>query len=511
MSEKLLCSEALPPPCGMVVFGASGDLTMRKIVPSLFHLFQRGLLSDQFFLLGVARSDLTDDAFRSRIDDKLGRTLTTDQRSQLTEFLQRCFYVSGNYTNSDAYQKIARVLQELEQTYHTGHNRIFYLSTPPQVYHAIAHSLSMQGLTREPPDEAGWKRIIFEKPFCWDLSSALDLDRALKKNLSEHQIYRIDHYLGKDTVQNILLFRFSNAIFEPIWSRQHIDHVQIMAAEELGVEHRAGYYEQSGLLRDMFQNHMLQVMALAAMEVPATFDADRIRDEKVKLLRSVRPFSEEDIARNIVRAQYAEGALHGTPVPAYRAEERVAPDSETETFVAAQFFIDNWRWKGVPFYLRSGKRLARKLTEIAIAFKPVPHSIFASLAPGDLATNTLVFTIQPHESISLRIQAKQPGSKLCMHPFQMIFQYKEAFGVEFPEAYERLLLDCMAGDPTLFIRSDGMEIAWSLITPVLDAWKAHPEASPLRFYHAGSWGPDAADEFLRRDGRQWRNVCNTQE
>ncbi|EKD28913.1 MAG: hypothetical protein ACD_79C00165G0002, partial [uncultured bacterium] len=356
-------------------------------------------------------------------------------------------------------------------------------------------------LLNEDNNSGNFAKLVFEKPFCSDLKSALKLDEELKKYLSEKQIYRIDHYLGKDTVQNILLFRFANSIFEPIWNRRYIDHVQITVAETLGVEHRAGYFEHSGLLRDMFQNHMLQMMSLVAMEPSHSFDADRIRDEKVKLLRSIRQFTKKTLKTDLIRAQYLKGKIDGKEVQGYRNEKEVNKNSQTETFIASKLFVDNWRWEGVPFYLRSGKRLERKISQIIIMFKPVPHSIFPMLSPSDLAPNFLIFSIQPDEGISLNIQAKKPGPKLCMSPLFMDFKYSNVFGSSPPEAYERLLLDCMLGDQSLFIRSDSMEIAWSLLDPILEYWN-ECETVPEN-YAAGSWGPQSSFDLIEKDDRNW--------
>jgi glucose-6-phosphate 1-dehydrogenase len=486
------CIEEIPREAGFVIFGASGDLTSRKLVPALFSLYRKNRLPQGFFLIGCARKAFAEDSYRAWLAEALR---PQDPPAEvLAGFLGRCFYLGGDYRDPALYARLASLLAELDRRFLREANHVFYLATPPDLYQPVVERLAAADLAR---DRAGASvRAVFEKPFGRDLASALELDRRLRAVLAEHQIYRIDHYLGKETVQNFLLFRFANAIFEPIWNRRYIDNVQITVAEALGVEHRAGYFERAGLLRDMFQNHMLQMLALVAMEPPPSFDADRVRDEKTKLLRSVRPFHPASVDRCFVRGQY-EG---------YKQEPGVAPDSTVETFVAARLAIDNWRWEGVPFYLRAGKRLARKASEIVITFKNVPHSMFHPLTPADLLPNTLTFHVQPEEGICLRFQAKRPGPRLCMDSTEMKFFYRDLVEGALPDAYERLLLDCLLADPTLFIRHDAVEISWSLLMPVLERWAdggASDCASALHPYPAGSWGPAAADALPAAERRSW--------
>jgi glucose-6-phosphate 1-dehydrogenase len=504
---ETLCIETRPGPGAIVIFGASGDLTMRKLLPSLFQLAQAGLLPDNFFILGFARSPLGGtEGFRQQARAAIQAAEKADAQV-VDAFCQRCYYLPGDYSDPALYRQLNRELQRLETVHGTGGNAIFYLSIPPTLYSPVVEQLAAAGLLQEASTgESYWRRVIVEKPFGHDLASAQALDAELSQHLKESQLYRIDHYLGKETVQNVLMLRFANAIFEPLWSRHYVDHVQITAAESIGIGHRAGYYEHTGLLRDMFQNHMLQLLALVAMEPPASFAADHVRDEKVKLLSCVRPFTSQDVSEHVVRGQYAGGNSDGSEVPAYRKEEGVNPKSLTETFVAARFFIDNWRWQGVPFYLRSGKRLARKRTEIAITFKSVPHSIFEPLTPEHLTPNTLVLNVQPDEGIGLTIQAKRPGPKLCMAGLTMSFNYREVFGGDPPEAYGRLLLDTMLGDQTLFIRNDNVELGWRLLMPIINAWESGKLqiGADLHPYPAGSWGPPQANELIAADGRKWR-------
>ena len=493
------CLEVAPVPNTIAIFGASGDLACRKLIPALFQLFKRGLLHEQSRIVGCARSPLNDESYHALI----ARWIRAE-RGELEEFLRRVHYVAGEYDDPEFYRKIGSVLDQAERE--AGgepgtFGRIFYLAMPSSLYSAIVSRLGESGLTREDPSGIPWRHVILEKPFGRDLDSARQLDLELHRTLQERQIYRIDHYLGKETVQNILMFRFANLIFEPVWNRDYIDSVQITVAETVGVEHRAKYFENAGLLRDMFQNHMFEMLSLVAMEMPASFEAGSVRDEKAKLLRSIRPFDPRDPDTQIVRAQYGEG----NGMSAYRAEPGVNPASQTETYVAAKMMIDNWRWKGVPFYLRSGKRLAAKRSEIVITFKHIPHSIFLPVHAEDLARNRLTLTVQPQEGLSLEILAKKPGPKLCMGDLAMDFKYASILepGESMPEAYERLLLDCMLGDQTLFIRSDTVELAWGLLTPVLDLWREQPERCPLAFYPAGSAGPKEADRLIQRDDRFW--------
>ncbi|MBI5787227.1 MAG: glucose-6-phosphate dehydrogenase [Candidatus Schekmanbacteria bacterium] len=498
------CVETRPAPCSLIIFGVSGDLSNRMLIPALFNLFHKALLPDSFFILGCGRSQLSDDSFRQKVRESCQKnSLPNSKLPQLEEFLKICFYNRLDYATPGDYQALQERLKQMDQQYPGVCDRIFYLATPPGLYPKIVTQLGQSGLTKEAQDRPSSSRVVVEKPFGHDLQSAVELNNELLRYLHEHQIFRIDHYLGKETVQNILMLRFANAIFEPLWNRRYIDHIQITAAETLGVEHRAGYFEQAGLLRDMFLNHLLELLAVVAMEPPISFDANRIRDEKAKLLRSLRPFSAKEIGKNIVRGQYRAGQINKVDYIGYREETGVARDSLVETFIAAKLYIDNWRWQGVPFYLRSGKRLARQTTEIAIVFRPVPHSIFAPLSPGDLAPNVLFLNIQPKEGISLMIQAKKPGPKICLTPLALEFSYREIFGNEPPNAYERLLLDCMLGDHTLFWRRDGMETAWSLFTPVMEAWEKNPAQYQPALYPAGSWGTAEAENLIQADGRYW--------
>lgn len=499
------CLEVAPVPNTIAIFGASGDLACRKLIPALFQLFKRGLLHEQSRIVGCARSPLNDESYHALI----ARWIRAE-RGELEEFLRRVHYVAGEYDDPEFYSKIGNVLDQAEREAGGepgAFGRIFYLAMPSSLYSAIVSRLGESGLTREDPSGIPWRHVILEKPFGRDLDSARQLDLELHRTLQERQIYRIDHYLGKETVQNILIFRFANLIFEPVWNSRYIDNVQITVAETVGVERRAGYFDKSGLLRDMFQNHILEMLALVAMENPGSIDADSIRSEKLKLLRSIRPFDPKRLSTEIIRAQYSAGEINGERVPGYREEPGIPAESSTETFVAMRLLIDNWRWHGVPFYLRSGKRMKEKTSRIVINFKPIPHSIFSPVRAEDLTPNQLILNVQPEEGLRLTIQAKQPGPKLCMGALSMDFKYASILepGETMPDAYERLLLDCMLGDQTLFIRNDTIEHAWTLLTPVLDAWEKGSAPPPLYTYPAGSWGPREADCLTGIDNVFWKN------
>ena len=478
-----------PDPCMVVIAGASGDLTARKIVPALFNLFLNDALPDPFVVVGCARTKLSNQEFRDRMKNALkGAGILDDQKWQ--DFSELLYYQVIDYGELPSFKALAGSLRELDKKHGTRANRLFYFAIPPSLYKSTAQMLGKTGLSVENEKENGWARIVVEKPFGRDLETAIDLDRSLHEHFQEHQIFRIDHYLAKETVQNILMFRFSNAIFEPTWNRRYIDHVSITAAETLGVEHRAGYYEEAGVLRDMFQNHMMQLLALTAMEPPSLFEADRVRDEKVKVYRSLRPFPADNLKDSLVLGQYGAGTIDGKSVPAYRDEQGINVESLTPTFATMKVFIDNWRWQGVPFYLTSGKRLAKKLTEIVIQFKEVPHSMFRRILGEHITANRLIMDIYPDEKISLTFQTKNPGARVCLRSVTMDFDYHQSYTGPILDAYAKVLLDCMLGDHMLFWRQDGVELCWSFLTSILmECETCQDRSRTLLPYDSGSWGP----------------------
>ena len=540
MSEGIILEEApdiheqfqVTSPALMVIFGASGDLANRKLLPAIYRLSQQRLLPPNFVILGYARSPLSDDELRQRArTSMLANPEVEFQSADWDLFAPRLYYLSGEYDDAEGFQRLRDRMMMLEEQWSIGGNRLFYLSTPPSVYEPIVTCLGAAGLV-EPASRQSWTRVVIEKPFGSDLQSAHKLNDHVLSVFNEEQVYRIDHYLGKETVQNVLVFRFANGIFEPIWNRNYVDNVQITVAESIGVEGRGGYYEKSGALRDMMQNHLLQLVSLTAMEPPIAFDAKAVRDQKVNLLQAIRPMQPEEVPDYVVRAQYGVGTAATRPVPAYLAENGVASDSTTETYVAWRLEIDNWRWQGVPFYLRTGKALPRKASEISVTFRRAPHLLFDSTEGFDypsgqdetgvratnqglrlngdsLSRNVLTMRIQPDEGITLKTLAKRPGPSVNLTPVNLEFTYGHSFG-EPPDAYQRLLLDVVLGDSTLFTRRDEVELAWQRITQVLDGWRMQEEQSrngsiPFRLPHypAGTWGPKEADTLLEKEGQHW--------
>ena len=490
-------------PCTLIVFGATGDLTRRKLIPALYDLACVGCMSPHFDIVGVGRQDINDDEFRRRLEETASRS--KDARDFSAEgwqdFAKRITYFRADTGNPKPFPELAKHLAGM-QSKGASPNLLFYLATPASLFEEILTGLGSAGLNR---NEKGWTRVVIEKPFGHDLSSAKELNQTLVSVFPEESVYRIDHYLGKETVQNILVFRFGNLLFEPVWNRNYIDYVEITAAEMLGVEQRGGFYEETGALRDMVANHMLQLLSLTAMEPPLAFDASSVRSKKVEVLSAIRPMTPDEVAERTARGQYGPGQLDGKPAPGYREERGVAGESKTETFAAVQFFIDNWRWAGVPFFVRTGKRLSRNLTEIAVHFKRTPQQLFAQTNGGDMERNVVAFRIQPNEGIAVDFAAKRPGTEMRTANVQLNFRYREAFGTKTPVAYETLLLDAMRGDATLFTRRDEAEAEWRLITPIEEAWTT---LSPAKFpnYAAGSSGPEAADMLLARYGWRWRSL-----
>jgi glucose-6-phosphate 1-dehydrogenase len=505
MSCRMDAERKAVEPCSIVIFGASGDLTARKLIPALYHLFKEKQLPKAFRVIGFARREKTDESWRAELRtalDQFSRTKPVDD-AVWSEFAKNVVYCMGDITEAGAYAKLKRLLETLGGG-QLSKNLLFYLATMPSQFGQAAEQLHHASLLHRHGSGEGWQRLVVEKPFGHDLASAHALNNELTRFAHEQQVFRIDHYLGKETVQNILMFRFSNSVFERLWNRESVDHIQITVSEKMGVGSRGGYYEEAGALRDMMQNHLLQVLALVAMEPPVSLEAESIRDEKVKLLRSIRPLKPEDVAKQVVRGQYFAGVVDGNPQPGYRQETKVKPDSNVETYVAAKFFIDNWRWSGVPFYLRTGKTLPLGASEVRIQFRPTPHVLFAAACNGKLDPNALTLRLQPNEGISIRFNGKVPGTSLGVRPVRMHFSYDSEFGAYTPEAYERLLLEAIAGDATLFIRRDEVETAWQIVDAVRKGWGDKPLTN-REFYAAGTWGPIAAEELLAQNGHVWRD------
>ena len=492
-------------PCVVIIFGASGDLTKRKLVPALYRLSQERLLPAEFAIVGVARREVSHDEFRNNMRDAIAQFSEAKKVDDAVweSFSKGLYYLPSSFDDPDGYKRLSSLLEQVDKERNTAGNRVFYLSTSPDSFPVIIKQLGNAGLAK-PKSDNSFTRIIIEKPFGHDLASAKALNIEANAVFDEDQIYRIDHYLGKETVQNLLVFRFANSIFEPIWNRQHIESVQITNAEAIGVEGRGGYYEGTGVLRDMIQNHVFQVLSIVAMEPPINLSANAVRDEKIKVMEAVRPITREDVKNVAVRGQYGAGYVSGKAVPGYREESGVSPESPTETFAALKLQFDNWRWADVPFYIRSGKRMPRRITEIAIRFKRVPHRLFGAALTESLEENSLVIRIQPDEGITLKFDSKVPGQQTRIRSVNMDFRYGASFGVQLAEAYERLLLDCILGDSTLYARRDMTERGWEIVTPVLDEWASTEPDFPN--YEAGSWGPKASDELLSRDGNRWRRL-----
>ncbi len=496
-----LATERIPAPCSVVIFGASGDLTKRKLIPALYNLAVSRLMPPGASVVGFARRPKSDDEFRGEQKEsvaKFSRRKPLDE-AVWNDFASGLFYCQGNYDDAAGYEKLKALLDRIDRERGTRGNRLFYLSVPPSEFAPIVTQLRESGLIAEVKPGKPFTRLVIEKPFGTDLETGEALDRTILSAFDERQVFRIDHYLGKETVQNLLVFRFANSIFEPLWSREHIDQVQITVAEDIGVEGRGSFYEEAGALRDVVQNHLLQVLSLVAMEPPVAFDADSVRDEKTKVVRALRPL--RDIEKLTVRGQYSAGTHAGQPVPGYREESSVSPTSRTETYVAIKAHVDNWRWGGVPFYVRAGKRLNKRVTEVSLHFKQVPHALF--VGAGVVEPGVLSIRIQPDEGIALKFMSKVPGPVTTLRPVTMDFRYGTSFGDAGPEAYERLILESMLGDATLFARSDEVRAAWEWCTPLLRRW---PELGAPEQYPAGSWGPAGADELLHADGRNWRRL-----
>jgi glucose-6-phosphate 1-dehydrogenase len=495
-SDALECAVIRPEdPCTIVIFGATGDLTARKLMPALYNLFQGDDLPKPITIVGCGRTRLDDSEFRQAMRSAL-ESAGPLQETDWANFADLLHYQPVDYSERRSFDQLAQTLQRLDEQHATRGNRIFYIALPPSLYETVARQIGQSGLASEEQNRSGWSRIVVEKPFGTDLPTAMHLDRGLHEYFREHQIFRIDHYLAKETVQNILMFRFANSIFEPVWNRRYIDHVAITATETLGVEHRAAYYERAGVIRDMFQNHMMQLLALTAMEPPSRFEADFVQDEKVKVFRALRPFPVDNLENYLVLGQYARGTVDGQAVAGYREEPGVRPDSLTPTYASMKIFLDNWRWQGVPFYLTSGKRLGQKLTRIAIQFKQVPHSMFRRTLEQDISANRLILGIYPEERITLTFQTKSPGAPVCLRAVTMDFNYHQNYRGPVLDAYEKVLIDCMLGDHMLFWRQDGIEQCWAFLTPILTACETcSGRAEMLHFYDAGGPGPQTSQKL----------------
>ncbi|HEV2581749.1 MAG TPA: glucose-6-phosphate dehydrogenase [Ktedonobacteraceae bacterium] len=500
-----------PEPCAVVIFGATGDLTQRKLLPTLAHLAHDHPLPQGFSVVAFARRPMTDEQWRAMALDSINQFMPDDDKldeKAQKAFAQKLFYCQADFNDREGYAKLADLLEKLDAEEGTQGNRLYYLATPPTLDSEIIHQLGGAGLARprqsnDNNGEESWTRIIIEKPFGRDLLTAQRLNRELARVFRENQTYRIDHYMGKETVQNLLAFRFANGIFEPLWNQKYIDHVQIVVAESLGIGSRAEYYEESGAIRDMVQNHIMQVLCLTTMEPPVSFDADSIRDEKVKVMHAIPPLTLEQVAQDTVRGQYTAGVAGGVQIPDYKKEQGVAPNSTTETYVALKLFVENWRWADVPFYIRTGKALPARSTEVTIQFKRVPHQLYKPSETKGLVPNRLTVRIQPDEGITLKFAAKVPGAARHLASVDMDFTYSTAFGIQSPEAYERLLADAMIGDSTLFIRRDEVEASWRIVDSIINGWKQMP--AHVFPYAAGTWGPKEAEDLIERDGRQWDN------
>jgi len=500
-------AQKIPDPCVMVIFGASGDLTKRMLIPSLFKLYTEKLLPENFTIVGYSRKEMDHYSFRDSMKEAINDYANSEilPEDSWEKFKKNLYFIVADFEDINSFKNLKKELEKLDKEKNITGNRLFYMAVPPKALPDIVKNMGISGLNKS-ANENSWIRIILEKPFGHDLDSALELNKIVSKYFSEKQIYRIDHYLGKESVQNILVTRFANGIFEPLWNRNYIDHIEITSAESIGIESRGGYYDHSGALRDMVQNHLLQLVGYIAMEPPSLFDSNSIRDESLKVFQSFRAIKKEDVEKNVIRGQYTESVVRGDTLTGYREEPGVSKTSRTETYVAMKFYIDNWRWGGVPFYLRTGKRLPTRVTELVIHFKPTPHHLFKRKVDIAQSYNMLVIRIQPDEGILIKFAMKVPGSELKVQNVNMDFHYSDLKNVDLPSAYEKLLLDCMLGDSTLFIRADAVEACWRFIQPILDSWQEHPEIK-VYGYPSGTWGPECADDLIAGKDFMWRYPC----